>query len=63
MPSVKQLVSFRDLDDSAMSASSSRLGELAAHHLKRHLHPLSTEWVSLRARVEGTRCAPATLIA
>lgn len=37
-----------------------QVGELAAHHLKRHLHPLSTELISLRAGVE--RDTPATLI-
>jgi hypothetical protein len=52
MPIVKQLVSFRDLDDSAHASIEQQIGELAAHHLKRHLHPLSTEVVSLRARVE-----------
>lgn len=52
MPILKQLVSFRGLDDSAHASIAQQIGELAAHHLKRHLHPLSTELVSLRARVE-----------
>lgn len=49
---MKQLVSFRGLDDPAHASIEQQIDELAAHHLKRHLHPLSTEQVSLRARVE-----------
>jgi ribosome-associated translation inhibitor RaiA len=52
MPILKQLVSFRGLDDSAHASIAQQIGELAAHLLNRHLHPLSTELISLRARVE-----------
>jgi hypothetical protein len=55
---VKQLVSFRGLDDSAHASIEQHIGELAAHHSKRHLHPSSTELVSLRAGVErDTLCS------
>lgn len=50
---MKQPVSSRALDDSAHASIEQQIGELAAHHLKRHLHPLSTELVSLRAGVES----------
>jgi hypothetical protein len=50
---VKQPVSFRALDDSAHASIEQQIGELAAHHLRRHLQPFSTERVSLRAGVES----------
>lgn len=55
---MKQLVSFRGLDDWAHARIGQQIGELAVHHLKRHLHPSSTEPVCLRAGVErNTRCS------
>jgi hypothetical protein len=55
---VKQLVSFRSLGGSAHASIEQQIGELAAHHPKRHLHPSSTELVSLRAGVErDTLCS------
>jgi hypothetical protein len=55
---VKQLVSFRSLGDSAHASIEQQIGELAAHHPKRDLHPSSTELVSLRAGVErDTLCS------
>ncbi|MFM0005147.1 hypothetical protein PQR57_29590 [Paraburkholderia dipogonis] len=55
---MKQLVSFRGLDDSAHASIEQQIGELAAHHPTRHLHPSSTELVSLRAGVErDTLCS------
>jgi hypothetical protein len=50
---VKQLVRFRSLDDSAHASIGQQIGELAVHHPKWHLHPISTEPVSLRPGVES----------
>ncbi|MFL9961158.1 hypothetical protein PQR02_08550 [Paraburkholderia sediminicola] len=55
---MKQLVSFQSLDDSVHASIEQQIGERAAHHPKRHLHPSSTELVNLRAVVErDTPCS------
>jgi DNA-directed RNA polymerase specialized sigma24 family protein/ribosome-associated translation inhibitor RaiA len=50
---VKQLVSFRGLDDSVHASIEQQIGKPAVHRLKRHLQPFPTEPVSLRAGVES----------